>query len=139
MYSYGVVLLEVLTGKHPLDPALPGGRPLVQWAMEHWQNKGDPVMILDPRLKGSPESKMQEMVQVLAVAALCLSRRPRERPTMKDVVALLEEIAAPVPEVPKDAAASPPPPSEHPTSSPSNDLHLLGGSSRSFVLSDSFS
>lgn len=137
MYSYGVVVLEVITGKHPLDPELPGGRHLVQWALEHWQGRGDPAELLDQRLRGMPETKMQQMVQLLAVAALCLSRRPRERPTMKDVVALLEEIAAPpVPDGPKP----PPQPADVPSSSPAKSLHLLAGSSNcSFALSDSFS
>lgn len=52
--------------------------------------------ILDARLRESGgEADAHEMRQVLAVAALCVSRRADDRPAMKDVVALLEEIRRP--------------------------------------------
>ncbi|XP_058114808.1 LRR receptor-like serine/threonine-protein kinase RGI3 [Magnolia sinica] len=92
VYSYGVVLLEVLTGRHPLDPSLPGGAHLVQWIRDHLQSKRDPFDVLDSRLRGRPDSIIQEMLQALALAVLCISNRPNDRPTMKDVVALLKEI-----------------------------------------------
>ncbi|KAI4306252.1 hypothetical protein L6164_029545 [Bauhinia variegata] len=92
IYSFGVVLLEVLTGRHPLDPALPGGAPLVQWVRNHLTSKGDPYDILDQRLRGMVDPTMHEVLQTLAVSFLCLSTRAEERPTMKDVVAMLKEI-----------------------------------------------
>lgn len=93
VYSFGVVLLEVLTGRHPLDPTLPGGAHLVKWVKDHLQNKGnDPVHILDPKLRGRADPQMHEMLQTLAVSFLCVSSRPDDRPTMKDVVAMLKEI-----------------------------------------------
>lgn len=93
VYSFGVVLLEVLTGRHPLDPTLPGGAHLVKWVKDHLQNKGnDPVRILDPKLRGRADPQMHEMLQTLAVSFLCVSSRPDDRPTMKDVVAMLKEI-----------------------------------------------
>ncbi|XP_073280898.1 leucine-rich repeat receptor-like serine/threonine-protein kinase RGI4 [Primulina huaijiensis] len=92
VYSFGVVLLEVLTGRHPLDPTLPGGAHLVQWVREHLHSKHDPVDILDPKLRGRADPQMHEMLQTLAVSFLCLGARPDDRPMMKDVVAMLEEI-----------------------------------------------
>ncbi|XP_028771513.1 LRR receptor-like serine/threonine-protein kinase [Neltuma alba] len=92
VYSYGVVLLEVLTGRHPLDPTLPGGAHMVQWVRNHLANKGDPSDILDPKLRGRADPAMHEMLQTLAVSFLCVSTRPEDRPTMKDVVAMLKEI-----------------------------------------------
>lgn len=94
VYSYGVVLLEVLTGKHPLDPTLPGGAHMVQWVRDHLANKGGPSDILDPKLRGRADPAMHEMVQTLAVSFLCVSTKPEDRPTMKDVVAMLKEIRA---------------------------------------------
>ncbi|CAL0302568.1 unnamed protein product [Lupinus luteus] len=92
VYSYGMVLLEVLTGRHPLDPTLPGGAHLVQWVKNHLASKGDPSNILDPKLRGRADPTMHEMLQTLAVSFLCVSTRANDRPTMKDVVAMLKEI-----------------------------------------------
>ncbi|KAH1054332.1 hypothetical protein GLYMA_08G333200v4 [Glycine max] len=92
VYSFGMVLLEVLTGRHPLDPTLPGGAHLVQWVRNHLSSKGDPSDILDTKLRGRADPTMHEMLQTLAVSFLCVSTRADERPTMKDVVAMLKEI-----------------------------------------------
>ncbi|KAF8781046.1 hypothetical protein HU200_001018 [Digitaria exilis] len=107
VYSFGVVALEILTGRHPLDPTLPGGAHLVQWVREHVQAKRDATGLLDARLRaGASESDAHEMRQVLSVAVLCVSRRADDRPAMKDVVALLEEIRRP-PAGDDDAKPSP--------------------------------
>ncbi|CAH2069795.1 unnamed protein product [Thlaspi arvense] len=92
VYSYGVVLLEVLTGKHPLDPDLPRGAHLVQWVRDHLSEKKAPGEILDPRLRGRADPIMHEMLQTLAVAFLCVSNKATDRPMMKDIVAMLKEI-----------------------------------------------
>ncbi|XAR67337.1 Non-specific serine/threonine protein kinase [Bertholletia excelsa] len=90
VYSFGVVLLEVLTGKHPLDPTLPG--PLVQWVRDHLARKSDPADILDSKLRSLADPQRNEMIQTLAVSLLCTSTRAHDRPTMKDVAAILREI-----------------------------------------------
>ena len=95
VYSFGVVVLEILTGRHPLHPTLPGGAHLVQWVREHLQVKRGAAELLDPRLRGKPEAQVQEMLQVFAVAMLCVAHRADDRPAMKDVVALLKEVRRP--------------------------------------------
>ncbi|KAK9005242.1 hypothetical protein V6N11_042685 [Hibiscus sabdariffa] len=90
VYSFGVVLLEVLTGRHPLDPTLPEGAHLVQWVRGHLARKQDPSDILDAKLRGRTDPAMHELQQTLAVSCLCVSARPNDRPTMKDVVAMLK-------------------------------------------------
>ncbi|EPS64725.1 hypothetical protein M569_10053, partial [Genlisea aurea] len=92
VYSFGVVLLEVLTGRHPLDPTLPGGIHMVQWVRDHLHKQGNPVDIIDPKLRGRSDPQVQEMLQTFAIAFLCLSTRADDRPMMKDVVAMLKEI-----------------------------------------------
>eukprot|EP01018_Ginkgo_biloba_P039316 Gb_36397 [translate_table: standard] len=92
VYSYGVMLLEVLTGKQPIDPSFREGMHLVEWVRETLQNNRDAVEVLDPRLQGRPDSQIQEMLQALGTALLCVNSNPEERPTMKDVAALLKEI-----------------------------------------------
>ncbi|XP_015880784.3 LRR receptor-like serine/threonine-protein kinase RGI3 [Ziziphus jujuba] len=97
VYSFGVVLLEVLTGRHPLDPTLPGGAHLVQWVRDHLASKKDPTDILDSKLRGRADPTMHEMLQTLAVSFLCVSSKADDRPTMKDIVAMLKEIRHVVP------------------------------------------
>lgn len=87
VYSYGIVVLEVLTGKQPIDPTIPEGLHVVDWVR---QKKG--VEVLDPTLLSRPESEVDEMMQALGVALLCVNSSPDERPTMKDVAAMLKEI-----------------------------------------------
>nr|QAS62480.1 LRR receptor-like kinase family protein [Sedum alfredii] len=118
VYSFGVVLLEVLTGRHPLDPTMPGGAHLVQWVKDHLASKQEPGDILDTKLRGRSDPQMHEMLQTLAVSFLCISNRPDDRPTMKDVVAMLKEIrhvesSRTDSEKLKDHSHSPPSPTIH--------------------------
>ncbi|KAH0637408.1 hypothetical protein KY289_037323 [Solanum tuberosum] len=88
VYSYGVVVLEVLRGKQPIDPTIPEGVHLVDWV----RRKRGGIEVLDPSLHSRPESEIEEMLQALGVALLCVNSTPDERPTMKDVAAMLKEI-----------------------------------------------
>uniref|UniRef100_F6HZX4 Protein kinase domain-containing protein n=1 Tax=Vitis vinifera TaxID=29760 RepID=F6HZX4_VITVI len=88
VYSYGVVVLEVLTGKQPIDPTIPDGLHIVDWVR---QRKGQ-IEVLDPSLHSRPESELEEMMQTLGVALLCVNPTPDDRPSMKDVAAMLKEI-----------------------------------------------
>lgn len=87
VYSFGIVVLEVLTGKQPIDPTIPDGQHVVDWVR---QKKG--VGVLDSALLSRPESEIEEMMQVLGIALLCVNFSPDERPNMKDVAAMLKEI-----------------------------------------------
>ncbi|KAL2923169.1 Receptor-like protein kinase 2 [Bienertia sinuspersici] len=72
VYSYGVVMLEVLTGKQPVDPTIPGGAHVVDWAR---QKKGA-VEVLDSSLLSRPETEIEEMMQALGIALLCVNSSP---------------------------------------------------------------
>ncbi|CAH9071939.1 unnamed protein product [Cuscuta europaea] len=88
VYSYGVVMLEVLTGKQPIDPTIPDGVHIVDWVRKE---RGG-VDVLEPSLCAGPNQDMEEMTQALGIALLCVNPVPSERPTMKDVAAMLSEI-----------------------------------------------
>ena len=89
VYSYGVVVLEVLTGKQPIDPTIPDGLHVVDWVR---RRSRDRAAVLDPALRGRSAAEVEEMLQVMGVALLCVSPTPDDRPTMKDVAAMLREI-----------------------------------------------
>nr|CAB3504434.1 unnamed protein product [Digitaria exilis] len=88
VYSYGVVVLEVLTGKQPIDPTIPDGLHVVDWV----RRCRDRAAVLDPALRGRSSAEVEEMLQVMGVALLCVSSTPDDRPAMKDVAAMLKEI-----------------------------------------------
>ncbi|CAL5441000.1 unnamed protein product [Camellia sinensis] len=93
VYGYGVVLLEIITGKKPVDPSFPDDQQhVIQWVRDHLKSKKDPVDIIDPKLQGHPDTQIQEMLQAVGISLLCTSNHAEDRPTMKDVVALLTEI-----------------------------------------------
>ncbi|KDO65859.1 hypothetical protein CISIN_1g0394192mg, partial [Citrus sinensis] len=88
VYSYGVVVLEVLTGKQPIDPTIPEGLHIVDWVRQ----KRGAIEVLDKSLRARPEVEIEEMLQTLGVALLCVNPTPDDRPTMKDVAAMIKEI-----------------------------------------------
>lgn len=135
VYSFGVVLLEVLTGRHPLDPTLPGGAHLVQWVRDHLHSKGDPVDVLDSKLRGRADPQMNEMLQTLAVSFLCVSTRADDRPIMKDVVAMLKEIRH-VDPIRSDTDSLKGDLSAPPKSPPTKNVISQGSTSCSFAFSD---
>ncbi|KAK4344689.1 hypothetical protein RND71_034865 [Anisodus tanguticus] len=89
VYSFGVVVLEVLTGKQPIDPTIPDGLHIIDWVR---QKRGNAEEVLDVSLHARPESEIEEMMQTIGVAISCVNPSPDDRPTMKDVAAMLKEI-----------------------------------------------
>ena len=88
VYSYSVVVLEVLKRKQPIDPTIPDGLHIVDWVR---QKRGG-IEILDPSLRARPESEIEQILQTLGVAMLFVNPSTDYRPTMKDVAAMLKEI-----------------------------------------------
>eukprot|EP00252_Welwitschia_mirabilis_P021665 TRINITY_DN5613_c0_g1_i2.p1 TRINITY_DN5613_c0_g1~~TRINITY_DN5613_c0_g1_i2.p1 ORF type:complete len:169 (-),score=50.64 TRINITY_DN5613_c0_g1_i2:230-736(-) len=92
VYSYGVVLLELLTGRRPTEPAfMKEGVNLVGWVNGHVKdNKLE--KIIDPACVGAPRDSLEA---VLEIAFRCIAPHPSERPTMSMVVQMLEEETMP--------------------------------------------
>ncbi|XWS32839.1 hypothetical protein CRYUN_Cryun22dG0024500 [Craigia yunnanensis] len=91
VYSFGVVLLEMLTGRRSMDKNRPNGEHnLVEWARPHLGDKRSFFRILDPRLEGHFSIKGAQKAGQLA--AQCLSRDPKARPRMSEVVETLKPL-----------------------------------------------
>lgn len=101
VYSYGVVLLELLTRRRPSDPGLPDrDMSLAGWV--HQQEKyGQPSEVLDIYLKDS--APRDQVDAVLNLACSCVSRAPNDRPSMDKIVERLELVQSwAVESLPKD-------------------------------------
>ncbi|XAR73260.1 Non-specific serine/threonine protein kinase [Bertholletia excelsa] len=92
VYSYGVVLLELLTGRQPTDSADFGDNNLVGWVKQHAKTRVCDVF--DPELMKEDPSLEMELLQHLGVACACLDDRHWRRPTMIQVMAMFKEIQA---------------------------------------------
>lgn len=90
IYSYGVVLLELLTGKAPVQPIDQGGD-VVSWVRSYIRRDALSSGVLDARLKLEDERIVSHMLNVLKIALLCTSVSPVARPSMRQVVLMLIE------------------------------------------------
>ncbi|XP_050372637.1 proline-rich receptor-like protein kinase PERK9 [Argentina anserina] len=96
VYSYGVVLLELITGRKAVDAAQPLGdeslvewaRPLLGYALDNEEFDG----LVDPRLqKNYVES---EVFRLIEIAAACVRHSSAKRPRMGQVVRAFDSMAA---------------------------------------------
>ncbi|EOA32937.1 hypothetical protein CARUB_v10016265mg [Capsella rubella] len=93
VYGFGVVLAEILTSLHALDPTRPSGQHnLTEWIKPHLSERRKLRSIMDPRLEGKYPFKSAFRVAQLALK--CLGPEPKDRPSMKEVVESLELIEA---------------------------------------------
>uniref|UniRef100_A0A6N2N9T0 non-specific serine/threonine protein kinase n=1 Tax=Salix viminalis TaxID=40686 RepID=A0A6N2N9T0_SALVM len=100
VYSFGVVLLEMITGRRSMDKNRPNGEHnLVEWARPHLGERRRFYRLIDPRLEGHFSIKGAQKAAQLA--AHCLTRDPKARPLMSEVVSALK----PLPNL-KDMASS---------------------------------
>ncbi|MCL7044268.1 hypothetical protein MKW94_006619 [Papaver nudicaule] len=88
VYSYGVVLLELLTGRKPVDMSRPPGQEnLVTWARPLLSNSESLEMIIDPSI-GSVS--FDSVAKVAAIASMCIQPEVSNRPFMGEVVQALK-------------------------------------------------
>ncbi|XP_010683512.2 probable serine/threonine-protein kinase PBL11 [Beta vulgaris subsp. vulgaris] len=91
VYSFGIVLLEVLTGRKNMDSRRSKEeRNLVKWSWPFLADECRLSLIMDPQLKGRFPIKAARTVA--DIAQKCLQKDPSERPTMRIIVENLKTI-----------------------------------------------
>ncbi|KAL5206619.1 hypothetical protein ABZP36_034828 [Zizania latifolia] len=91
VYSFGVVLLEMMSGRRSMDKNRPNGEHnLVEWARPLLGERQRFYKLIDPRLEGNFSVKGAQKAAQLARA--CLSRDPKARPLMSQVVEALKPL-----------------------------------------------
>ncbi|XP_049365760.1 receptor-like kinase TMK4 [Solanum verrucosum] len=90
VFAFGVILMEILTGRKALDESLPEDRShLVAWFKKTVVNKEKIVEVLDPTLLDPDEETYQSICKVAELAGHCAAREPSQRPDMGHVVNVL--------------------------------------------------
>ncbi|GAY45921.1 protein kinase domain-containing protein [Citrus sinensis] len=85
VYAFGVVLLELLLGRRPVEKLAPAQcQSIVTWAMPQLTDRSKLPNIVDPVIKSTMDLK--HLYQVAAVAVLCVQPEPSYRPLITDVL-----------------------------------------------------
>ncbi|KAL9277790.1 hypothetical protein ACSQ67_024985 [Phaseolus vulgaris] len=86
VFSFGVLVLEVVCGRRPNEQNKPTS---IVWLMRLME-RGEECSALDERLKGRSECDIDEVKRVLHLGLLCTHPDPHVRPSMRQVVKVLE-------------------------------------------------
>ncbi|XP_058067518.1 probable receptor-like protein kinase At1g80640 [Magnolia sinica] len=85
VYAFGVVLLELLMGRKPVEKMAPAQcQSIVTWAMPQLTDRSKLPNIVDPVIRNRMDLK--HLYQVAAVAVLCIQPEPSYRPLITDVL-----------------------------------------------------
>ncbi|GMN57197.1 hypothetical protein TIFTF001_026303 [Ficus carica] len=94
VYGFGVVMLEMLSGKRAVDKNRPSGEHnLVEWAKPYLASKRRVLQILDSRIEG--QYSVGGAIRAVNITIQCLATEPKNRPSMKEVVKSLEQLQEP--------------------------------------------
>ncbi|KAK8538066.1 hypothetical protein V6N13_096145 [Hibiscus sabdariffa] len=89
VYSFGVILLELVTGRKPVESPTVNEVVILCEYVRGLLERGSASACFDRRLRGFAEN---ELIQVMKLGLICTSEVPSRRPSMAEVVQVLESI-----------------------------------------------
>lgn len=93
VYSMGIVLIELVSGKMPTDAAFSVDMDMVRWVETHIEMQDSARQeLIDPELKSLLPREEFAAFQVLEIALQCTKTSPLERPTSRQVYDLLRHV-----------------------------------------------
>ncbi|XP_044482544.1 serine/threonine-protein kinase PCRK1-like [Mangifera indica] len=108
VWSFGVVLYELITGRRAVERNLPRSeQKLLDWVRPYVSDSKKFHLIVDPRLEGQYCIKSAQ--RLASLANKCLMKHPKSRPKMSEVVEILGNIIS---ETSSQNEEAPPPISE---------------------------
>lgn len=90
VYSYGVVLLEIVTARR----AVQDGKNLVESAQVCMASESRLAELVDPRIKDSFD--MEQLQTIVTIVRWCTQREGQARPSIKQVLRILYESSDPM-------------------------------------------
>ncbi|CAG7859876.1 unnamed protein product [Brassica rapa] len=94
VYGFGVLILELVTGRRPVEY----GEDIFVILSDHVRimlEQGNVLECIDPTMED--EYSEDEVLPVVKLALVCTSQIPSNRPTMAEIVQILQVITSPVP------------------------------------------
>ncbi|KAG7575760.1 Protein kinase domain [Arabidopsis thaliana x Arabidopsis arenosa] len=93
VYSFGVLILELLTGKSPTHQQLnEEGVDLPRW-VQSVTDQQSPSDVLDPELTRYQPEGNENIIRLLKIGMSCTAQFPDSRPSMAEVTRLIEEVS----------------------------------------------
>ncbi|KAF5751895.1 inactive leucine-rich repeat receptor-like protein kinase [Tripterygium wilfordii] len=93
VYSYGVILLEMISGRSPVVQVGTSEMDLVHWVQLCIEDQKPLSDVLDPNLAPDVDNE-EEIIAVLKIAMACVQSSPERRPTMKHILDALNRLTA---------------------------------------------